>query len=139
MKDIDKQKDFIRLRAKNLSLKKISDKINVSKTTLIKWNNEFKHEIDNLNRLELEGLYEEYKLTQKQRLEELGQIHKKVLKEIKSRDLKDVKTDTLLKMLISTMDKIGDLPHEISNPLTEDEIEYQKSRDEHWASLQLIP
>ncbi|MDI9435783.1 MAG: hypothetical protein QM396_07225, partial [Euryarchaeota archaeon] len=102
MKDTDKQKKFIELRAKNYSFQRISDKIGVSKPTLFKWDKKFSHEIDTLNSIELEGLYQEYMTTTKQRVEYLGKLHQKLIKELQNRELTDVKTDKLLEMIIKT-------------------------------------
>jgi len=59
MKDTDKKKDFIELRAKDWSFQRISEEISVSKPTLIKWDKEFKYEIETLKGIVFEGLYQE--------------------------------------------------------------------------------
>jgi len=106
MKDKNKQHEFIKLRANNYSFQKISEKIGVSKNTLIKWDKEFKYEILNLENIELESLYEQYKMTAEQRVKYLGELQEKILLELEKRDLSEVKTDKLLDMLIKTSDKI---------------------------------
>ena len=109
MKDTDKQKKFIELRGKNWSFNRIAGEIKVSKSTLIKWDKEFTYEIAKINQMELEALYEEFKMTKEQRLEYLGKLQKKLIKELEKRDLTDVKTDKLLDMLLKTNDKLENL------------------------------
>ena len=139
MKDTDKEKKFIELRGKNWSFNRISQEIGVSKSTLIKWDKEFTYEIANINQMELEALYEEYKMTKEQRLEYLGKLQKKLIKELNSRNLTDVKTDKLLDMLLKTNDKLENLDTIFTTYLkTEDEIETQKQKDARWESLTSI-
>lgn len=87
MKDTDKQKEFIELRAKNWSFQRISNEIGVSKPTLIKWDKEFRYEIETLNSIEMEGLYQEYRTTNMQRVEYLGEMHQKLVSELQERDI----------------------------------------------------
>lgn len=130
MKDTDKQKKFIELRGKNWSFNRISQEIGVSKSTLIKWDKEFTYEIANINQMELEALYEEFKMTKEQRLEYLGKLQKKLIKELEKRDLTDVKTDKLLDMLLKTNDKLENLDTIFTARVkTEDEIADRKYRD----------
>jgi hypothetical protein len=130
MKDTDKQKEFIELRAKNWSFQRISNEIGVSKPTLIKWDKEFRYEIETLNSIEMEGLYQEYRTTNMQRVEYLGEMHQKLVSELQERDLKDVRTDKLLDMAIKTSDKLEEIKS--SKDLrfrTKEDIEEQKEKD----------
>ena len=139
MKDTDKQKKFIELRGKNWSFQKIAKEIKVSKSTLIKWDKEFTYQIKNLNQMELEALYEEYKVTKEQQLKYLGKLQKKVIKELENRKLNEINPDKLLDMLLKINDKLENL-ETIFTPRvkTEDEIQTQKAKDEKWESLSLI-
>ena len=130
MKDTDKQKEFIELRAKNWSFQRISNEIGVSKPTLIKWDKEFRYEIETLNSIEMEGLYQEYRTTNMQRVEYLGEMHQKLVSELQERDLQDVRTDKLLDMAIKTSDKLEEIKS--SKDLrfrTKEDIEEQKEKD----------
>lgn len=129
MKDMDKKHEFIRLRAKEWSFERISKKIGVSKPTLINWNKDFEHEIKNMKSVELESLYEEYNTTTKQRLENYANLHKKVLNELKNRDLSDVKSDKLIEMLINITNKIEEIKKQLPPEFkTEEEILREKSK-----------
>lgn len=46
MKNIDTIEQFISLRAAGLTYKEITKKINVSRPTLVKWNNEYRYAIE---------------------------------------------------------------------------------------------
>lgn len=133
MKDTDKKKEFIELRAKDWSFQRISEEIGVSKPTLIKWDKEFRYEIKTLNSIELEGLYQEYETTTNQRVAYLGEMHQKLIKELKTRDLSNVKTDKLLDMTIKTSDKLTEIKKTRQlTYLTKEDIEKQKQEDERF-------
>ncbi len=132
MKDTDKQKKFIELRAKNKSFQSISDEIGVSKTTLIKWSKEFDYEIRNLYNLEMEALLEDYQATREQRIQYLGTLQDKILTELEKRDLTDIRTDKLLDMLLKTSDKVMELQPEGTHIFrTPEEIKKQRESDNY--------
>jgi len=137
MKDTDKQKKFIELRAKNWSFQKISDELKVSKTTLIKWSKEFDYEISNLHNLEMEALLEDYQATREQRIQYLGTLQDKILTELEKRDLTDIRTDKLLDMLLKTSEKLEALQPE-GTPIfrTPEDIEKRRENDKY---LELLP
>jgi len=137
MKDTDKQKKFIELRAKNWSFQKISDELKVSKTTLIKWSKEFDYEISNLHNLEMEALLEDYQATREQRIQYLGTLQDKILTELEKRDLTDIRTDKLLDMLLKTSKKLEALQPE-RTPIfrTPEDIEKRRENDKY---LELLP
>jgi chromosome segregation and condensation protein ScpB len=56
------------LRAEGLPLAKIAAEIEVSNTTLIKWDQEFKEEIANLRSVELEAPYDKYDLSTRKKV-----------------------------------------------------------------------
>lgn len=69
-------------------------------------------------------------MTKEQRLEYLGKLQKKLIKELEKRDLTDVKTDKLLDMLLKTNDKLENLDTIFTARVkTEDEIADRKYRD----------
>lgn len=140
MKDTDKQKEFIELRAKNWSFQRISEEIGVSKPTLINWNKEFRYEIKTLNSIELEGLYQEYQTTAKQRIEYLGQTHQKLVKELQNRDLSNVRTDKLLDMILKTSNELEQIKKQNSLHFkTKEDIEKSKSHDNYLETIGLTP
>ena len=131
MKDTDKKKDFIELRAKDWSFQRISEEISVSKPTLIKWDKEFKYEIETLKGIVFEGLYQEYEATARQRVEYLGELHQKMVKELRNRELSNVRTDKLLDMVIKTSDKIENIKARNQYYFrTKEDIKEQKDQDE---------
>lgn len=87
MKDMDVKERFIELRAKGYSFDRISDEINVSKPTLIKWHSEFEKEIVNLRYIQLEGLLERYGLVKQKKIEALAEVVERTMEEFRNRDL----------------------------------------------------
>lgn len=100
MEDNSKKQQFIELRAQGLSFVKISDKINVSKPTLIKWSKEFDDEIMNLKTIEFEALCEQYCLQKENRIMNLGKYLTRLGAEIEKRDLSKIPTDQLFKLFV---------------------------------------
>lgn len=85
MKTQNEKKRFIELRAKGLSYDKISKELEISKPTLIKWNDELKNEIANLRYFEFESIIAEYSLSKRSRLESFSIILSKALEELKEK------------------------------------------------------
>lgn len=116
------QIEFIKKRALGKSFDKISKELKVHRNTLLQWNREFEGQISNLENIELESLYDQYKMTAIHRIEYIGEIQEKLLKELYKRDLKDIKTDRLLMMIIQTSDKLDELKKKQLIIRTDEEI-----------------
>lgn len=71
MKDLSVKNSFVELRANGWSFDRISKKLNVSKPTLIKWQNEMEDDIEEIKNTNLEAIKERYKLTEIERLNRL--------------------------------------------------------------------
>ena len=63
MKDMETKTRFMQLRAQGLPLAKIAAELKVSKNTLATWEQDLKEEIDNLEAMELEAMYDKYCLS----------------------------------------------------------------------------
>lgn len=92
--------EFVELRAKGWSYRKISSRLKVSKSTLANWSQELEQEISSLKAMELEALYERYYLLKEGRIRLLGAMLKKIRSELASRDFSNVPTDKLLDLLL---------------------------------------
>lgn len=58
MKDIETQHRFLELRAQGKSLRTIADELSVGRQTLVRWEREYKEQIENLKAMELDALLE---------------------------------------------------------------------------------
>jgi len=92
--------DFVELRAKGWSYRRIASRLKVSKSTQVTWSQELEAEITSLKAMELEALYETYYLLKEGRIRLLGAILRKLKREISSRDFSEVATDKLLELLL---------------------------------------
>lgn len=92
--------DFVELRAKGWSYRRIANRLKVSKSTLVTWSQELEAEIASLKAMELEALYETYYLLKEGRIRLLGAILRKLKREVSSRDFSEVATDKLLELLL---------------------------------------
>ncbi len=91
---------FIDQRAEGASLDTIARELQVSKHTLITWNQKFKNQIDTLKALRLEALQEKYQVFLEKRIELFGQKLQNVLRELDHRDLTAVPTSRLFDLLL---------------------------------------
>jgi len=102
MKSAEEKQKFVELRAQGLSFEKIAQELSVSKPTLIKWNAELYHEVQEAQFYEQESLLENYKLMRKQRFELYCKLLSAALAELESRaaagKLQEVPTAKLLSM-----------------------------------------
>ena len=103
MKTVEDKQRFVELRAKGLSFERIAEELSVSKPTLIKWNEELFHEVQEAQFYELENLLENYKLMRKERFEFYCKLLSSALAELESRaaagKLQEVPTEKLLSMV----------------------------------------
>lgn len=106
--DMEIKKKFIDLRTEGLSFQKISEQINVSKPTLMVWEKEFNSDIKELRFIKLEALKNEFQMGKEARIKYLGEIHKKMLDELESRDFSDISTNKLMNMYFSIKNKLKD-------------------------------
>ena len=97
---VEIKQQFVEMRAKGWSLRKIASKLKISKTTAANWSQELEAEITSLKAMELEALYETYYLLEEGRIRLLGAILRKLKREISSRDFSEVATDKLLELLL---------------------------------------
>lgn len=109
---------FIELRSTGLSLEKISQKLNVSKPTLIKWSKDHKIEIENLRAISHEHILNHFKLSREAHLERIAKIYSKGITELETRDLSSLPIDKLLKV-------IGEL-REVMYPMLENKLKLEK-------------
>ena len=92
------QEIFIRLRAEGVSFDKISEKIEVSKPTLLKWSVDYSEDITREKFYYIQEMLSEYNLHRKQRIEKLLKLLDKVNTAFENKDLENENLLTLLKM-----------------------------------------
>ena len=93
----DEKNRFIELRARGLSFDKISAELNISKPTLIKWNKEMIKEIDNLKYIEMQSVFDQFKISTKEKLEIFLKKQKEVYSALEKQDIKKLSLKDLLK------------------------------------------
>ena len=95
----EKKDQFLSLRGvEGYSFSKISQEIGVSKTTLISWEKELRHEIDNIINTKARLLASDLTLSCQARVKKYSELLSSIETEIESRDLKGVKTEHLFKI-----------------------------------------
>lgn len=96
MKPRELKHRFIELRAEGLSYDKIAEELSISKTTCCSWNKELEAEIAELQKEELNSLYEEYGMKKEARIQQLGGTLQKIEDAIAQTDLSEVPPERLL-------------------------------------------
>ena len=85
---------------------KIADHLGVSKPTQIKWSGELQSQISAARYAQLEALAEEYGLLKEARVKAFGQLLEKLTTELSKRELSEVPTFQLLKMVLDVSSKV---------------------------------
>ena len=117
--------EFIELRAKGYSYRKIAQRLDVSIGTLSSWRQELEGEIATLKAAELDALYERYYMTKQQKITQLGRQLKAVQKELRARDYSEISTEKLLEMELKLYQALDEEKVDI-RPLSSQEIEELK-------------
>jgi hypothetical protein len=102
---LDLKNKFVELRAKGLSIRKISEQLRHSPQTCLNWQGELEEEIARLKAIELEALYEKYHLLKEHRVKLLGDQIKAIQDELKKRDLSQTSTDKLLELQLKYLEE----------------------------------
>jgi len=92
------KEQFIMMRAKGYSYTKIARRLKVAIKTLVNWNKELSNEIGELEKIQFEKLFEQYKVMKQGRIKLLGTQLKEIEEELKKRDYSDVRTDKLIEL-----------------------------------------
>ncbi len=103
----DKER-FIELRAEGMSYADIAQALHISKPTLIAWSKELQREVANARTLRLDTLFSKYTVAQVKRIEVFGKRLDAILAELDTRNLADVKTETLFKLALEYGDRLKD-------------------------------
>jgi hypothetical protein len=101
---------FIELRAViGKSLDEIAKELEVSKTTLLKWDKEFRAELDEVIQMRLRVMLDEFGYGIEGRLERIIKLNERLLKEIETRDLTEIPTDKLIKLHLESFGKLDQM------------------------------
>lgn len=88
---------FIELRANGLSFDAIAEKINVSKSTLLRWHRDHDAEIRSLRAIQLDALYDDIFLPHKAGAECLARLQARIEHELAQRNITLLRTSDLIK------------------------------------------
>jgi hypothetical protein len=138
MKTTEQKEKFVELRAKSWSFKKIAEKLNISKPTLVEWSKELNQEIANMKAIELEALQEKYFLQKKQKIELYGEQLEKIKKELDTRlennEIKEMKIGELFKLFFDYMDKLEGEKIQVEFFTEREEFNFNDFKDKHKAN-----
>jgi DNA-binding transcriptional regulator YiaG len=89
---------FIVLRSEGLSISRIAERLNISRPTLIKWNEQYHFAINSYRAVELEALHHSILEKHHEDLAHLAKQQKAIAKELSKRNLDDVPTEKLFRI-----------------------------------------
>ena len=116
----DTKSQFLELRAKGWSIKRIAEHLKIAQRTLVDWNRQEHEQIRTLRAIELETLQEKVLATREQELTRLRQELDRLEAELAKRNIEFVSTENLYRLsaLVRTeIRKVCQAP-----PLVEDAI-----------------
>lgn len=125
--DADKKRRILELRAKGYSYAKISDEVGVAKQTAIDLCKAQEETISTLEAIELEALYEQHRITKRERIAAHASLLSRIRTEIESRSLEDVPTEKLIDLYLKTSTALSD---EVIEPNFQTSEEQERDRKE---------
>lgn len=102
---------FIQKRIEGKSFDEIASELNVTKSTLIEWNKKvtIRTAINEGKAIRINAIVKSYQFNLHTRLTAYLELSQRIMKELSHRDLKDVGTESLLKMSITNDNRIKEL------------------------------
>lgn len=119
----------IELRAEGLSYSKIAEALQISKQTAVDITKENIDQVETLQAIEAEALFEEKRVNLRGRIEQLSAIHSRLREEIESRDLSVVPTDKLIALFIKISDTLKGEVYSPSIYSTSEQDENERKRN----------
>lgn len=125
--DADKKRRILELRATGLSYAKISTEVGIAKQTAINVCKAQEEEIATLEALNMEELYEQHRITKRERIAAHASLLARIRTEIEGRDFTDVSTDKLIDLYLKTS---ASLSGEMVEPTFQTSEEQERDRQE---------
>src|SRR5438105_10683987 len=113
---------FIELRAAGRSLCDIAKEIQVSKRTLVDWNQQFREEVRKVRAIEVEAIYDKIIMSRENQLKWMVHFHKEMLTLMSKRGFSFMKEHDLLHFILVYGREIAQLRAEVLGPLDQPPI-----------------
>ncbi|MCI0747892.1 MAG: hypothetical protein L0Y58_21000, partial [Verrucomicrobia subdivision 3 bacterium] len=110
---------FIQLRSRNVSFRRIAEQLDICVNTARKWEQEHKEQIDHLRAVHLEAIQERYLKTYEHKLADLTDELDRIDAELKLREFECVSTEFLLyrkTCLQARLEKLAVSPAPLQRP-----------------------
>lgn len=132
MVNTDKKGEVLLLRSQNYSIRVIAEKTKLSKETVANIIRDNREEVEALTSIEMDELLKEVSATKRDRIVSLSRQLKKVEEEIGERDLSDIPTDKLFKVLLDLQKELRVYTDSESLTSTEEAKDERDSRICTW-------
>ncbi len=124
MYDTNSKGQFLELRAKGWSLKRIAEHLKIAQRTLVDWNRQEHEQIRTLRAIELETLQEKILATREQELTRLKQELDRLQVELAKRSIEVVSTENLYRLsalVRAEIRKVCSAPPVVEDAIREEE------------------
>lgn len=115
MKPQEQRVNFIKLRAEGKSYHTISKKLNISKDTCSRWEQELKEQISELKAEQLQELYDSYYMVREARISQLGDTLNNINEALSKKELEELSPDKLLDFKLKYMETLKGEYIELNN------------------------
>lgn len=116
MKSLEVREKFIRLRGIGESFDSISEKLGISKKTLIAWSRLYAPELVEAKGKALDTVLEEYDLAKSGRIKMVAKEIARIDAELAKRDFSNIPTGKLVDMKIKALDTAGRILGDVETP-----------------------
>ena len=115
---------FITLRARGTPYATIAQQLSVNRRTLVNWSRKFSDRLENESAIEKEVTDQAAKDAERARIQQMADLHDRILAELSQRPLKEIPTDRLALLAWRLQRKSTPLPDKLTftEAFTEDHI-----------------
>jgi hypothetical protein len=104
------------------SFDQISEELDVSKTTLIRWSKEYREELLELSKLKFAVFFESHAQTMGERFQKLLKLNEALFQEISKRRLDEIPSEKLIKLFLEASSKIELSLRQVETIENDDEV-----------------
>jgi len=102
----EKKEQYILLRAEGLSYRKIAERLQISRNTCKRWEEDLAAEISRTKSERLEDVYNLYKLGREEHIKKLGETLQRIDAALEEKDLAEVPAEKLLKIKLDYEERL---------------------------------
>lgn len=115
MKEQETREKFIELRAEGISFDKISQRIGVTKATLLEWSRKYADEINEFKLIRYENILHKYQFTQKEKVERLAKELSIAWAFYESKSYDNIPKSKLIAIIMKMEQRLAEITEPVKN------------------------